>query len=123
MTPDKMRRRFLACCSGIGLGGTLLPGVLWAQLQQDGAQQVTPEMLKGALGLSGLSFSETDQKSMLQAVNGSLARYDEIRNLHIPNNVAPPFYFSALTPAMKVNRTRVSLRFSTPPVNRTAALD
>ena len=123
MTPDKMRRRFLACCSGIGLGGTLLPGVLWAQLQQDGAQQVTPEMLKGALGLSGLSFSETDQKSMLQAVNGSLARYDEIRNLHIPNNVAPPFYFSALTPGMKVNRTREPLRFSTPPVKRPADLE
>jgi Asp-tRNA(Asn)/Glu-tRNA(Gln) amidotransferase A subunit family amidase len=123
MTPDKMRRRFLACCSGIGLGGTLLPGVLWAQLQQEGAQQVTPEMLKGALGLSGLSFSETDQKSMLQAVNGSLARYDEIRNLHIPNNVAPPFYFSALTPGMKVNRTREPLRFSTPPVKRPADLE
>ncbi len=123
MTPDKMRRRFLACCSGIGLGGTLLPGVLWAQLQQDGAQQVTPEMLKGALGLSGLSFSEADQKSMLQAVNGSLARYDEIRNLHIPNNVAPPFYFSALTPGMKVNRTREPLRFSTPAAKRPANLE
>uniref|UniRef100_Q01WQ6 Amidase n=1 Tax=Solibacter usitatus (strain Ellin6076) TaxID=234267 RepID=Q01WQ6_SOLUE len=123
MTPDKMRRRFLACCSGIGLAGTLLPGVLWAQLQQDGAQQVTPEMLKAALGLSGLSFSESDQKSMLQAVNGSLARYDEVRNLHIPNNVAPPFYFSALTPGMKVNRTREPLRFSTPAVKRPANLE
>src|SRR5579862_8395915 len=123
MTPDKMRRRFLACCSGIGLGGTLLPGVLWAQLQQDGAQQVTPEMLKAALGLSGLSFSEGDQKSMLQAVNSSLARYDEVRNLHIPNNVAPPFYFSALTPGMKVNRTHEPLRFSTPAVKRPANLE
>ncbi|MCU1232886.1 MAG: Amidase [Candidatus Solibacter sp.] len=123
MAPDKIRRRFLACCSGIGLGGTLLPGVLWAQLQQDGAQQVTPEMLKAALGLSGLSFSDTDQNSVLQAVNGSLARYEEIRNLHIPNNVAPPFYFSALTPGMKVNRTREPLRFTTPAVKRPANLE
>jgi Asp-tRNA(Asn)/Glu-tRNA(Gln) amidotransferase A subunit family amidase len=123
MTLDETRRRFLSCCSGIGLGGTLLPGVLWGQMQQDGAQQVTPEMLKGALSLSGLSFSEADQRSMLQAVNGGLARYEEIRNLHIPNNAAPPFYFSALTPGMKVNRTREPLRFSTPVVKRPANLE
>jgi len=123
MPLDDTRRRFLNCCSAIGLSGTLLPGVLWAELQQDGAQQVTPEMLKGALAISGLSFSEADQRSMLQAVNGSLARYEEIRNLHIPNNVAPPFYFSALTPGMKVNRTREPLRFSTPVVKRPANLE
>ena len=123
MALDETRRRFLNCCSGIGLGGTLLPGVLWAQMQQDGAQQVTPEMLKGALAIAGLKFSEADQKSMLQSVNGSLARYEEIRNLHIPNNVSPPFYFSALTPGMKVNRTREPLRFSSPAVKRPANLE
>ncbi|HWC96225.1 MAG TPA: amidase [Candidatus Sulfopaludibacter sp.] len=123
MTLDETRRRFLSCFSGIGLGGTLLPGVLWSQMQQDGAQKVTPEMLKGALGVSGLSFSEDDQTAMLQSLNGSLTRYEEIRNLHIPNNVAPPFYFSPLTPGMKVNRTREPLRFSTPAVKRPANLE
>lgn len=123
MQLDETRRRFLGCCSGLGLSGTLLPGVLWAQMQQDGAQQVTPEMLKGALAIAGLSFSEADQRSMLQAVNGGLTRYEEIRNLHIPNNVAPPFYFSALTPGMKVNHAREPLRFSTPAVKRPANLE
>src|SRR5579863_8101150 len=123
MPLHETRRRFLNACSGMGLGGTLLPGVLWSQVQEEGAQQVTPEMLKGALAVSGLSFSEADQKSMLQAVNGSLGRYEEIRNLHIPNNVAPPFYFSALTPGMKVNRTREPLRFSAPAVKRPANLE
>ncbi len=123
MALDETRRRFLGCCSGMGLAGTLLPGVLWAQMQQEGAQQVTPEMLKSALALAGLSFSEADEKSMLQSVNGSLTRYDEIRNLHIPNNVTPPFYFSALTPGMKVNRTREPLRFSIPAVKRPANLE
>lgn len=27
------RRHFLNVCTGLGLGGTLLPGVLWAQTQ------------------------------------------------------------------------------------------
>jgi Asp-tRNA(Asn)/Glu-tRNA(Gln) amidotransferase A subunit family amidase len=123
MTLDETRRRFLSACSGIGLGGTLLPGVLWAQIQQVGEPKVTAEMLKGALAISGVSFGEDDQKSMLTAVNASLSRYEEIRNLHIPNNVAPPFYFSPLTPGMKVNRTREPLRFSTPTVKRPANLE
>ena len=103
---EESRRRFLGAFTGIGLGGTLLPGVLWAQTQRDGAQRITPEMLKDALAVSGLSYSDDDQKAMLQAVNTNLNRYDALRALHIPNDVAPPFYFSAITPGMKVNRTR-----------------
>jgi hypothetical protein len=44
MNINESRRRFLNAFSGLGLGGTLLPGVLWAQMQQNGAQRVTPEM-------------------------------------------------------------------------------
>src|SRR5579863_7460292 len=109
---DEKRRRFLAYFSGAGLSATLLPGVLWAQMEQEGAQTVTAEMLAGALVMAGLKFSDEDQKAMLQSVNGNLARYDELRDLHIPNNVAPPFYFSSLVPGMKVNHTREPLRFS-----------
>ena len=39
------RRAFMGYFSSIGLGATLLPGVLWAQAQEAGAQQVTAEML------------------------------------------------------------------------------
>ena len=120
---DENRRRFLAYFSGAGLSATLLPGVLWAQLQQEGAQTVTAEMLAGALAVAGLKFSEEDQKAMLQAVNANLPRYEELRNLHIPNNVAPPFYFSSLVPGMKVNRTREPLRFSSLTVRRPANLE
>ncbi len=66
---DENRRRFLGYFSGAGLGATLLPGVLWGQMQQEGAQAVTPEMLAGALGVAGLKFSEEDQRAMLQAAN------------------------------------------------------
>lgn len=120
---DEGRRRFLACFSSLGLGGTLLPGVLWAQVQQEGAQRVTPEMLKTALAVAGLSFSDDDQKAMLRGVNQNLARYEEIRKLHIPNDVAPPFYFSSIVPGMKVNHTREPLRFSSPAVKRPANLE
>src|SRR6202167_4798292 len=122
-TKEETRRRFLSFFSGLGLGGTLLPGVLWAQLQQDGAQRITQPMLAGALALSGLTFSEEDQRSMLQAANQNLTRYEELRKVHIPNDVAPPFYFSPLTPGMKVNRVRQPFHFSAPRVKRPANLE
>jgi Asp-tRNA(Asn)/Glu-tRNA(Gln) amidotransferase A subunit family amidase len=120
---DAGRRRFLAYFSGTGLTATLLPGTLWAQVQQTGGERVTPEMLKSALALAGLSFSDDDQKAMLQGVNRSLTSYEELRKLSIPNDVAPPFYFSSLVPGMKVNRTREPLRASAPKVKRPTDLE
>jgi Asp-tRNA(Asn)/Glu-tRNA(Gln) amidotransferase A subunit family amidase len=118
---DGTRRRFLAQCSSLGLGGTLLPGILWAEMQQTGgAQQVTPEMLKNAIAMAGLSFTEADQKTMLQAVNQNLTRVTELRAIEIPNDVSPPFHFSALVPGMTVNRTKLPFRMSTPAVKRPA---
>ena len=35
------RRRFMAHFAGAGLGATLVPGVLWARMQDAGASQVT----------------------------------------------------------------------------------
>jgi len=122
---DETRRRILGFFSGIGLGGTLLPGVLWAQLQQEGSATptITAPMLRDALALSGLTFEEEDQKALLQAANQNLTRYEDVRKVKIPNDVGPPYYFSAIVPGMKVNRTRLPYRFSTPHVKRPANLE
>jgi Asp-tRNA(Asn)/Glu-tRNA(Gln) amidotransferase A subunit family amidase len=118
------RRRFLAYFSGIGMGSSLLPGVLWAQMPQDSTPaRVTDEMLKSALAISGLTFSDEDRKAVLQGVNRSLTSFEEVRKLEIPNDVAPPFYFSPIVPGMKVNRTREPLHFSAPVVKRPANLE
>src|ERR1700681_59085 len=114
---DETRRRFIGFFTGAGLGGTLLPGVLWAQVQNTGTATITQAMLTDALAVSGLSFSDEDQKAMLQAVNQNLIRYEDVRKLQIPNDVSPPFYFSAIVPGMKVNRTRHPFRFSPPRVH------
>ncbi len=122
-TTEESRRRFLSFFSGVGLGGTLLPGVLWTQVQQEGAQRITQPMLTQALALSGLTFTDEDQRALLQAANQNLTRYEEIRKVHIANDVAPPFYFSPLVPGMKVNRAKLPVRFSTPKVRRPANLE
>lgn len=117
------RRRFLSYFSGLGLGSSLLPGVLWAEMQEGAEPKVTDEMMKTALAVAGLTFSDEDRKAILQGVNRSLTGFEEVRKLEIPNDVSPPFYFSTLVPGMKVNRTREALRFSTPIVKRPANIE
>jgi len=122
ITPDT-RRRFLSALSGLGLGGTLVPGALLAQVQQSSDAQVTAAMLTDALAVAGLQVSDDDQKTMLAAVNRNLSSYDEVRKVTIPNDVGPPSYFSPLVPGMKVNRNREPLRFSSPVVKKPANLE
>jgi Asp-tRNA(Asn)/Glu-tRNA(Gln) amidotransferase A subunit family amidase len=92
-------------------------------MQQEGASRVTEEMIRSALALAGFTFSEEDQKAVLEGVNRNLTSFEEVRKLEIPNDVAPPFYFSPLVPGMKVNRAHEPLRFSAPAVKRPANLE
>jgi Asp-tRNA(Asn)/Glu-tRNA(Gln) amidotransferase A subunit family amidase len=106
------RRRFLAACSGLGLSGTLLPGVLWAQVQaQGGAASVEVAMIREAAKLAGLEFSDAEYEGMVKPVNQSLSRMRKIRATAIPNDVSPPFYFSPLTPGMAVERKAQAPRY------------
>jgi hypothetical protein len=66
---DETRRRFMGYFAGIGLGSTLAPGVIWARMQDQGAQRITLEMVTGALKLSGLDLPEADRQAMVQAAN------------------------------------------------------
>jgi Asp-tRNA(Asn)/Glu-tRNA(Gln) amidotransferase A subunit family amidase len=121
---NETRRRFLAHFAGIGLSSTLLPGALWAGMQQAGVQRVTAAMMADALKLAGLEFSEEERTGMVNNVNQALTRYEALHNFEIPNDVSPPFHFNPLVPGMKVNRTRQPFRISVAPaVKRPANLE
>ncbi|MGE0461471.1 MAG: amidase [Vicinamibacterales bacterium] len=118
------RRRFMAHFAGIGLGTTLLPGVLWARMQDAGAQTVTLAMVTEALQLSGIDLSEEDRKAMVESANRNLAQYREVRAVDIPNDVSPPFHFSPMVPGLEVDRTRHPFRPSkAPSVRRPSNLE
>src|SRR5215510_10163072 len=85
------RRRFMAHFASIGLGTTLAPGVLWARMQDAGEKKITLAMIADAMKLSGLEFTEAELTSMVDAANQNLTRYEELRTIHIPNDVSPPF--------------------------------
>ena len=55
---DTTRRRFVAYFASAGLAPTLLPGVLWARVQEEPAGPITSAMLTDALAVAGLTFSD-----------------------------------------------------------------
>jgi Asp-tRNA(Asn)/Glu-tRNA(Gln) amidotransferase A subunit family amidase len=118
------RRHFLAHFAGLGLGGTLAPGVLWARMQDAGTDTVTLAMLTDALTLSGIELSEDDRKAMVDGANTQLERLKELRALHIPNDVSPPYHFSPVVAGMRVDRTKQPWVMSkAPAVKRPANLE
>jgi Asp-tRNA(Asn)/Glu-tRNA(Gln) amidotransferase A subunit family amidase len=121
---DQTRRRFIATFAGAGLGSTLVPGVLWARMQDAAAQRVTLAMVDDALKLAGIEIGEEEKKTLVETANRNLTGYEELRKLHIPPDVSPPFHFSPVVPGMTVNKARQPIRFSAAPsVRRPANLE
>jgi Asp-tRNA(Asn)/Glu-tRNA(Gln) amidotransferase A subunit family amidase len=107
-----------------GLGTTLAPGIVWARMQDAGASTITIEMIADALKLSGIELSPDDQKAIVEAANQNLQRYDDLRKVNIPNDVSPPFHFSAIVPGLTVNRAKLPFVLSdAPKVKRPANLE
>jgi Asp-tRNA(Asn)/Glu-tRNA(Gln) amidotransferase A subunit family amidase len=118
------RRHFLASVSTLGLTAPLLPGVLWAKMSESGATTIDAAMLKSAAIIAGLDFSEATLASMVQGVNQNLGRIQALHAQKIPDNVAPPFYFSPLVPGMQVERARQPWRMSKlPAIKRPTRLE
>ena len=106
----------MAHFASIGLGSTLVPGVLWARMQDAGAQTVTLAMVTDALKLSGLELDEEDRKAMVeggQPQPGAATR--SCTRSTFPNDVSPPFHFSPVVPGMTVDKARQPFRISKPP--------
>lgn len=118
---DETRRRFITHFAGAGLGATLAPGVIWAKMQEQGASRITLEMVTAALKLSGIDSTEAERQAMVNGANAALTRYEGLRAIDIPNDVSPPYHFSALVPGIEVNKAPRPFRLSAPPVVRRPA--
>lgn len=121
---ETTRRRFLAYFSGIGLSSTLFPGILWAQAQEQKAQRITAEMVKTAAAMSGFEFTDEEREQMVNGLNQSLERYEDMRKIHIDDGIAPPLYYSPLVPGTKLDRAKKPFRASdAPSVHRPGNLE
>ncbi len=115
MNTSENRRRFMTHFATAGLGATLLPGVLWGKMQEAEEARISAEMLRDALAMSGIEFSEEERTEMVERVNDAIENYEDLHNFHIPNDISPPFHFDPIVPGMKVDRTARPFRISDPP--------
>ncbi|NNM34653.1 MAG: hypothetical protein HKO53_16355, partial [Gemmatimonadetes bacterium] len=66
---ETTRKRFLAYFSAAGLGSTLLPGALWAEMSRQQAAAVSGEMVRDAGWVAGLELTEEQAEEMAEGVN------------------------------------------------------
>ncbi len=85
------RRRFVAALSSIGISGGLFPGVLWAKLQD--RTTVTPAVIEEAEKVVGISFSPGERELMVRRLLVNRSWMEELREVDIPDDIAPAFEF------------------------------
>jgi len=105
------RRRFIAFFSSVGLGSTLLPGVLWSRMQESGTHKVTREMFRDATAVAGIEFSDEEHEMLVEAVNQNLDRYSEFRKLPLGNSVPMALRFNPILPGMKFETQKKPIRW------------
>src|SRR5882672_8669484 len=109
------RREFARKCAGMGFAGTLLPGVLWAQAQAEGAKKITKEMIENAALIADVPISDEHKEMMLENLNDQAKGYEEIHKLHIPNSVEPSLIFSPVVSGTKYETGERPMKMSAAP--------
>jgi Asp-tRNA(Asn)/Glu-tRNA(Gln) amidotransferase A subunit family amidase len=94
------RRAFLGYFSSIGLGSTLLPGVLWAQAQQ--GPEITKEMIASAEELAGLKFSDEERTAIARGLQQTRNSINALHQVPIDMSVPPALVFEPVPPGEKL---------------------
>ncbi|HYD52308.1 MAG TPA: amidase [Gemmatimonadaceae bacterium] len=92
------RRRFMATCSSLGLGSTLLPGVLWSQLAR--GAEITKETIACAEQISGVTFTDEQRTMMVDALRRQQRSIEALHKIPLDNAVAPALVFDPVPPGV-----------------------
>jgi Asp-tRNA(Asn)/Glu-tRNA(Gln) amidotransferase A subunit family amidase len=98
------RRAFLGYFSSIGLGSTLLPGVLWAKVAE--GAEIDAQTIAAAEEIAGLQFDEAERAMMVNDLKQQREQIDQLHAVKLDNAVPPAVQFSPLLPGMKLDRTK-----------------
>jgi Asp-tRNA(Asn)/Glu-tRNA(Gln) amidotransferase A subunit family amidase len=93
------RRHFLACCSAMGFGSTLLPEALTIAAQD--AETVSIDVLEAAQKIARLSFTRAEQQAILARLNadrGYLAGFAALRAATLSDDEQPAIVFNPVPP-------------------------
>jgi Asp-tRNA(Asn)/Glu-tRNA(Gln) amidotransferase A subunit family amidase len=90
------RRSFMSYFASIGLGSTLLPGVLWARIAA--GEEITAATIASAEEIAGLKFDEAERTMMLESLKTQETRLEALHKIPIANSVAPAIVFNPVPP-------------------------
>ena len=92
------RRTFLGYFSAIGLGGTLLPGVLWSRVA--GGEEITVATIACAEEIAGLKFSDEQRQQMVDGLKNQESQIEQLHAVKLDNSVAPAVIFDPVPPGV-----------------------
>ncbi|MDH3732527.1 MAG: amidase [Gemmatimonadota bacterium] len=108
------RRSFMAVFAAMGLGATALPSALWGRLQESQANELTASMINDAARVAGVEFTDEELDLMVDDLNRQLAAYEQLREVHIPNSVAPAVRFEPVLPWKSYPAESTVFRYTRP---------
>jgi Asp-tRNA(Asn)/Glu-tRNA(Gln) amidotransferase A subunit family amidase len=94
LSPSLDRRAFTSYFSSIGLGATLLPGILWAKA--GAGEEITASTIAAAEELAGLKFDDAERAMMLEGLKTQEQRIEALHKVAIDNSVPPAIVFNPL---------------------------
>src|SRR5215216_1706642 len=94
MAPTCDRRVFMSYFASVGLGSTLLPGVLWAKVAA--GEDITATTIAAAEELAGLKFDDAERAMMLEGLKTQEGRLEALHKIPLPNSVAPAVVFNPM---------------------------
>jgi Asp-tRNA(Asn)/Glu-tRNA(Gln) amidotransferase A subunit family amidase len=96
--PD--RRAFLRTFASLGLGGTLLPGALYAQVAA--GADITVQTIACAEEIAGVKLEPEQRELILEDLREQRESIEELRKVPLPNDVPPALVFNPLPPGMQL---------------------
>ena len=89
------RRQFLESTALLGVAGSLFPSAFISDLKAESirAGSITVEVIENAERVAGLKFTPEQRELMLEGLIDRLDNFQALRDLQIPNEVAPCQFF------------------------------
>jgi Asp-tRNA(Asn)/Glu-tRNA(Gln) amidotransferase A subunit family amidase len=94
------RREFLAYFSALGLGSSLLPGVLWSKVAA--GAEITKDTIASAEEIAGVTFTDEERAMMVRNLSQTKTAIEALHKIPLDNSVAPAILFDPLPPGVKL---------------------